>query len=484
MAGPSSGDTPEKAEAKTTDELEAEESLNRLLEALQMRCDVLQNVFSYYRMCSLRGSANEVRRNTAGAVVARLHVSYRMCSLTTECVLLLQNVFSYYRCDATQRGLLLHAFMCPVCDSQSHSGTSTTVDQIRAVHDAFRLIDADADGQITLTDLRDIASWAADESSTDFINNLMFELPQDENAPISSTEFVLAFARCLAYHEGDEVAEVLERRASEYRRIGKLLGMERVNLHFNSTKFYWTLVADVLAPITFPMSKALDWLNIAYEIQPNGERIMLTKKLVDNQWLPEPHHHFDEFQWYLMKLWVPSLFALVVMLGWLSDMGNVSVMEIGSSITQFMIIATYIATISGYEHSKLVVRRLQPIRPKKSGALAVRVQQSQSRARDSELNAVFAFRAHTPEGHAVDQIAAIAEMLFSRHFKTTATMLSVAAGVVHALTPMLHRIFIHAADLENEHSHTCKAPPQLPLSTQIYVWVCGGRGLVHALYAF
>jgi len=66
MAGPSSGDTPEKAEAKTTDELEAEESLNRLLEALQMRCDVLQNVFSYYRMCSL----------------------------TTECVLLLQNVFS------------------------------------------------------------------------------------------------------------------------------------------------------------------------------------------------------------------------------------------------------------------------------------------------------------------------------------------------------------------------------------------------------
>ena len=53
MAGPSSGDTPEKAEAKTTDELEAEESLNRLLEALQMRCDVLQNVFSYYRMCSL-----------------------------------------------------------------------------------------------------------------------------------------------------------------------------------------------------------------------------------------------------------------------------------------------------------------------------------------------------------------------------------------------------------------------------------------------
>jgi len=36
---------------------------------------------------------------------------------------------------------------------------------------------------------------------------------------------------------------------------GKLLGMERVNLHFNSSKFYWTLVADVLAPIIFPISK-------------------------------------------------------------------------------------------------------------------------------------------------------------------------------------------------------------------------------------
>ena len=66
---------------------------------------------------------------------------------------------------------------------------------------------------------------ASDESSTDFINNLVNQLPQDDNAPISSSEFVLAFARCLAYAEGDEVAEVLERRASEYRRIGKLLGM-------------------------------------------------------------------------------------------------------------------------------------------------------------------------------------------------------------------------------------------------------------------
>jgi hypothetical protein len=45
-------------------------------------------------------------------------------------------------CSDSERGLLLHAFMCPVCDSQSQAGATTTVDQIRAVHDAFRLIDA------------------------------------------------------------------------------------------------------------------------------------------------------------------------------------------------------------------------------------------------------------------------------------------------------------------------------------------------------
>jgi hypothetical protein len=178
-----------------------------------------------------------------------------------------------------------------------------------------------------------------------------------------------------------------------------------------------------------------------------------------------------------MKLWVPSLFSLVTMLVFLNDMGGVSLMEISSPITQFTIIATYIATISGYEHSKLVVRRLQPIRPGKKGARGP--PSSHARSRNSELNAVFAFRAHTPEGHAVDQIAAIAEMLFSRHFQSMTTMLSVVAGFVHALTPMLHRIFINAGDLEG--SHSCKAPPLLPWTTQVYVWVCGGRGWIHAL---
>jgi len=49
---------------------------------------LLQSVFSYYRMCSLTIECVLLLQNVSS--------SYRMCSLTTECVLLLQNVFSYY----------------------------------------------------------------------------------------------------------------------------------------------------------------------------------------------------------------------------------------------------------------------------------------------------------------------------------------------------------------------------------------------------
>ena len=321
-----------------------------------------------------------------------------------------------------------------------------------------------------MIDLRDIASWASDESSTDFINNLVNQLPQDDNAPISSSEFVLAFARCLAYAEGDEVAEVLERRASEYRRIGKLLGMERVNLHFNWSKFFWTLLADVCAPVVFPLSKMLDQLQIPIERRPDGEWVMLSKKLIDAQWLPDNHLSFDAFHWYLMKLWAPSLFSLVVMFVYWKDMDSLSPLEMSSSLTQFIIIAAYIATISGYEHSKHVVRRLHPARDVAKAAGA-------PKRNNNELKAVFAFRAHTPEGHAVDQIAAIADMLFSRHFHRLSTLAAVVAGIVHALTPAVHRMLIHAP--ESPTRNACMEPEELQWASQLYVWGFGGRGWVH-----
>jgi hypothetical protein len=61
---------------------------------------LLWNVFSYYRMCSL----------TIECVLLLSNVFsyYRMCSLTVECVLLLSNVFSYYRmCSLTTKCVLL-----------------------------------------------------------------------------------------------------------------------------------------------------------------------------------------------------------------------------------------------------------------------------------------------------------------------------------------------------------------------------------------
>ena len=37
----------------------------------------------------------------------------------------------------------------------------------------------------------------------------------------------------------------------------QLLGMERVSLQFNWSKFCWTIAADIFAPVVFPLSKAM-----------------------------------------------------------------------------------------------------------------------------------------------------------------------------------------------------------------------------------
>ena len=182
--------------------------------------------------------------------------------------------------------------------------------------------------QITLTDLRDIKTWAADDGSTDFLDKLIFQVEDvvrrtsssghgqwDEGAesgevvaggvvgeetihatPISCKDFVLAFARCLGYedHEGvhtcmhahmhtyahthihthirthihtcryedhEGVAEVLEKRASEYRRIGKLFGMEKVQPTFQWSKFWLSFAATGLAFVTYPLASLMHRVN-------------------------------------------------------------------------------------------------------------------------------------------------------------------------------------------------------------------------------
>ncbi|EKX33593.1 hypothetical protein GUITHDRAFT_147817 [Guillardia theta CCMP2712] len=258
--------------------------------------------------------------------------------------ILLQGLGFY--CDESEKDVLIKAFMCPVCDT-SNAVYTTTTDQIRAVHDAFGLIDADQDGAITLTDLRDIASWASDDSGTDFINHLLDELPHGEDVPITKKEFILAFARCLIYNDEVEIS-----------------------------------VLEVLSPIGV----------------------------------------------YIMR-------------------------------------GMYIATISGYEHPRLVLRRLNP-------ALS-------SELKRNELQAVFAFRAHTPEGHAVDHIGAITDVIFMDKFRLFSVAASALAGIIHGLTPTFHRIFIQTP--LDESLGICLMPEELPLLTQIYVWICGGKDWVHLI---
>ena len=58
--------------------------------------------------------------------------------------------------------------------------------------EAFRLIDADGDGYITLMDLSDIASWAPDDFGTDFINDLIAELYKQSQVALAPCKTCLA----------------------------------------------------------------------------------------------------------------------------------------------------------------------------------------------------------------------------------------------------------------------------------------------------
>uniref|UniRef100_A0A7S4KVP2 EF-hand domain-containing protein n=1 Tax=Guillardia theta TaxID=55529 RepID=A0A7S4KVP2_GUITH len=372
--------------------------------------------------------------------------------------ILLQGLGFY--CDESEKDVLIKAFMCPVCDT-SNAVYTTTTDQIRAVHDAFGLIDADQDGAITLTDLRDIASWASDDSGTDFINHLLDELPHGEDVPITKKEFILAFARCLIYNDEVEVEEVLEKRAYEYRRIGKLLGMERVQSQFSWPKFWLSFFSDALAFISFPLCKLSDGIRLG----KHHRNMSLYDILSESQWLPEPYTSFDSFQYYLMVLWLPCIFSLVIFFVFYSQMDKISVLEVLSPIGVYIMRGMYIATISGYEHPRLVLRRLNP-------ALS-------SELKRNELQAVFAFRAHTPEGHAVDHIGAITDVIFMDKFRLFSVAASALAGIIHGLTPTFHRIFIQTP--LDESLGICLMPEELPLLTQIYVWICGGKDWVHLI---
>ena len=146
----------------------------------------------------------------------------------------------------------------------------------------------------------------------------------DDNAPITCKEFIIAFARCLGYGVQDGVAEVLETRASEYRRIGKLFGMEKVQPTFQWAKFWLSFLATGLAFLTLPIAGILhrlrgggaaDDTHIVAEAggwqRGHGSRT-LYNILRTSQWLPHPFTTFDALQQYLMAQWLPCICALAL----------------------------------------------------------------------------------------------------------------------------------------------------------------------------
>ena len=63
-------------------------------------------------------------------------------------------------------------------------------------------------------------------------------------------------------------------------------------------------------------------------------------------------------------------------------------------------------------------------------------------SKQEDLRAIFAFRAHTPEGHTVERIGMIADVLCVKGFKAVSYFLSRVMGVVHFLVPAISRVFV------------------------------------------
>lgn len=152
----------------------------------------------------------------------------------------------------------------------------------------------------------------------------------------SAKDFLLAFARCLEPDsELGTIEEILERRAVEYRKIGSLFGMEKVQQQFHWNKFLLTFFSDTLAVVAFPLCKGLEYMQTDDAEQgddddepPPPTRATLHDILTQSQWLPAPYNSFDAFQYYLMKLWVPSIFSFVFYFTFSSYMKHISVAEV------------------------------------------------------------------------------------------------------------------------------------------------------------
>jgi hypothetical protein len=294
----------------------------------------------------------------------------------------------------------------------------------------------------------------------------------EQEAEISEKDFTLAFARCLCGTVREaEMEEMLEQRAEDYRKIGQLFGMEKMQQHFSWNKFALTFFSDTFAFISFPLCKFLEHLRPSADTLDGEGKSSLYDVLTECQWLPLPFASFDAFQHYLMSLWGPSMFSIVSYCVFYRYMQHISLMEVLSPLMIYCIIGTYMATISGYEHPKLVLRRLN--------------MHLSSEVRQNELHAVFAFRAHTPEGHAVNQIGTIADVLFKNKFHWWTQTAAALAGILHACAPVFHRIVVvhpqtydpKICGIEHSNAEVCGESAW----KLVFWWAAGGNSMAHMM---
>ena len=171
-------------------------------------------------------------------------------------------------------------------------------------------------------------------------------------------------------------------------------GIERVRTHFSWRKCLLTFCGDIFAIGTAVIVRLVDlYRERAARVAGAGPYKSIISRLAEAHWLPVFSATYDDYQFYLMQLWLPSACSLLVYTLYHDGMVNISTAEVVSPFVVYALLIAYVSMISGFEPSRLVLRRLNP--------------ELSDDAQRNELQAVFAFRAHTPEGHCVDQIGKV-----------------------------------------------------------------------------
>ena len=367
----------------------------------------------------------------------------------------------YFEFTDDEVEVLQKAYHCEICSDQN-----TCCHQIRAVYDAFNLAWSEEgvgkDGSLTLSDLEVFVSKC--ELGEEFLNRLrsaiIHNLRLEPDAKICARQFMVAFAYALQSLIPDD-------RLLYNRVLGRMFGIEMTKQRYRWNKFFVALLAYNGAMITHSLCGLesrfgpMGFLTSALSSVRGGRRKLdvleaegggagrrrnaqpVYKILSDSTWLPPGYTDLRHFQRYLRALWLPGAAAALVYSLGAGRMRAVSAAEPLCPAVLYSILGLVVSTIGGFEHRGLVMRRKYALTGESQG---------------EDFRATFAFRSHTPEGHLVEKIAIISEVCEVGRWQAKCRRLSMVVGVVHGLTPALHRLYfqvrrLHARTRARAHTH-------------------------------